>query len=259
MSYLKKNERYKTGCIGSLYFNPIKTEKTTLTFYSYSSTDGAMSIAVDNAIPETYANIGDLVLFGGQFVGIVEYIASAGTGYINIRISVPEETWDDMSSLLDGVLTKYVNNYDNLYIFRPNYDYSYTFNSGAGYNTSLTKYPDVCIENVRIKEYSENVQRKTFGFHRKQYDSLAEYSAILEVQPDADKLKIDQMLNSEAILFLSDDRNVEQLSLPTGWKYDKPKGGGSINPIGRKVSVKDGDIKYGLRRGYQLINVILEG
>jgi len=253
MSYsdLRKNRKYQTGCSGSLYFNPTIVGKTQLTFdYYYSVIAASVLKATTTEISE-----GDIVSFGGQFGGFVlDVDATAGT----ISIHVPEETFPDMSTELGNILTKYVNNYDYIYAFKPNYDVAYSYGTND-FGTGYTKYPDTCIENVRIREYSETVKRKTFGFHRKQYDILTEYPATLEIPPDVDKMKIDQMLNSDAVIFVPDDRSVSIVSLPTGWVFDKPHGGGSVNPIVRKISIKTDTMKYGLRRGYQLLDVILEG
>lgn len=320
MSYLKKNNRFQPGCSGSLYFNPVNFGKVSLVFDNYSTVEGAsvVSAQYNGTIPN-----GNIIAFGGQVIGYLKN---------NTDIYIPEESFPYMQAEGGNILTRYLNNYDYLYSFRPNYDYFYTLKrditneqfsaanydtyvylnynaiyensvtvsavddgtvytenvdyeidyvngaisilSGGGmltgiiyridytagkYGTGYTKYPETCITGVRIKDYSEITQRKTFGFHRSQFDVLTEYHATLEIPAETDKIKIDQMINSEAVIFVSDDRDTNVLAPPDGWKFDKPKGGGSINPIGRKVSIKTNTTKYGLRRGYQLFDVILEG
>ena len=250
MSYLKKNDRFQPGCAGSLYFNPTTVSKQALTYVTYSTSNGAVQMYVNSG---QFIN-GNIISFGGQVVGYV-YDETNGNG---ANIYFPEETWPNMEANGAQILTEYLNNYDYIYSFLPNYDYFYEFNS-VQHGTGYTKHPDTCIENVRIKDYSDVTKRKTFGFHRKQFDILKEHHATIEIPAETDKLKIDQMLNSDAVIFVPDNRTVSVLLMPNGWKFDKPKGGGSINPIGRKVSINTNSIKYGLRRGYQLFDVILEG
>ena len=250
MSYLKKNDRFQPGCAGSLYFNPTTVSKQSLSYSGYSASLGNMQLSVGSG---QFVD-GNIIAFGGQVVGYVSNAISGGGAYI----SFPEETWPNMGTIGVQVLTDYLNNYDYLYSFKPNYDYFYEFNSvqhGVGY----TKYPDTCIENVMIKDYSVVTKRKTFGFHKKQYDVLTEYHATIEIPAGVDKIKIDQMLNSDAVVFLSNNRSASAVSMPTGWKFDKPRGGGSLNPMGRLVSINTDSTKYGIRRGYQLFDVILEG
>jgi hypothetical protein len=234
MGDIRKNKSYQNGCTGNIVFNPdIITDKVTIALYNSNAIYDVYNTIIDTGLT---INVGDQICFGGQFCAEVESYNDA-TG--ELRINIPDGTFPEYGSRLD--INDYINNYDYLYIF------------------NHTNVVNNSISNVSISNYSNTVKRKSFGYHSQQYDELPEYKATLLIEPDVEKTKIDQMLSSEFVAFFTNDDVYSTDSLPTGWVFNKPHGGGSLNPEGRKITIKDDAVKYSYRRGYQPINVIFEG
>lgn len=234
MATATKNGRFQNGCTGILLYNPVwnSGERVSIAFKEASTDNLTWKYEIDfpanTSIPvsdKTY------FLFGGQFGGFVEdYDEQSGV----MTLDVVAGTWKEVDDFANMVIP-----YDILYLFDAE------GNAQIGY--------------VLITNYTSEIQKKAFGYHNLVYDRNPLYKATLVLPLTATRKQIDQLVNSDTIMFLSSDESPVTEEFDTSDTFVKPRGGGSINPIARKVTITDKELKFSQKAGIHAINCILEG
>lgn len=307
---LIKNERIKTGNLGTIFFNPYDKYELKLT----GILDPLIIDDTGHIYEHTFTIIGgvddgnvwgdngydllpnwDILSFGGQFAGF-SYNSTVESLYIN-RMVMPASAfdYDDLKNVGEMTVA-----YDTMYVFKSLFTDSSTSSAlwSECYNPYIKRVSDddgvieglSClndtlyglgltnpyiadtwgsasstdtennIQNVKIVEYNIISNASKFGHHNKIYNSKNIYKAKLRLPYKTPIRKVEQMLQSEALVFMFNDRSTyNDYSIPYGNKIIKPLGGGSINPVVKGITIIDGSITESIRRGYYEIEVIFEG
>jgi hypothetical protein len=159
--------------------------------------------------------------------------------------------------------------YDSVKVYTPLFDYgnsnpsgyAYAGANGTNYGTTTNTDTDNSIGSVKIMEVKMLNNTSSYGYHSLTYNSKVTYQAKLRLPYKTPIEKIQQLLQSNDILFMYDDRVVHNdYTIPsTAYNVQKPLGGGCINPVASKVSVITKSLTETYRRNTYELEVIIEG
>lgn len=269
---LYKNDRYNRFCTGTLLFNPtnignisinklgtsshvpfVEVPTDTLTCNPASgTTQEILGMQYDLSINNiTYPNSG-IMSFGGQFVGLY-YPADY---YGNPAIFLPFGSFDnpaDISNMISVV------GYARLYSGTS--FYLIDKNSCSNYVWGVDSFGDEyhSMSNVKIMDIEIIQNKSLYGNKNEVYKTYNTYNVTFRLPYDTDQKILNSLLESDGVVFIPDNRDIYDYQSGTQI-YRKPLGGGSINPIGRDVSLSTDSLKIssvkGSKLGYDIVGTL---
>lgn len=272
---LIKNNRFKVLSTGTLLFNPFLTvDNINIAVVGTSPSEFPSSSIMfhDVKIGTTFwynatVNSWDLISFNGQVVGFAYQYLRDGT-IPTTAILFPSGTFDYQTS---ADVSSMMNTYGSIDCFRAVYDSECSEPQGVAL-TILDSIPVFTTDiytslnvNTNIKEclisnYKIVKNAALYGQHNRIYKSKNTYTGTIQIPPSTSINKINQMLQSKSVIFLSDNRGIYiDTLIPYGETIEKPLGGGSIDPVARVVTITSADVTAIYRRGYFYIDVVFEG
>lgn len=278
MADLIKNERVRNNATGtilfnpyltieSVYINPVGIDLSDIIFENTYSAGLAYvhEITIDgNNWSDISVSTWDTISFDGQVVGFA-YKYQEGLDY-KTGVVFPVGTFDYSTSLdISGMIKPYgyMDFFKSIFTDCDSEQVGYAFigTSGTEQVGDISIISDEnAVRGVLIIDHSVVKNAASYGHHSRIYNSKNTYKGVLKLPYKTSIGKIKQILESDGLVFLFDDRNIDSIyEIPDGNKIVKPLGGGSINPIGRQLTIVSNELKEVVRRDFYSLEVIFEG
>lgn len=275
-----KNDKFRrdVNCRGILQMNPyLRLDNVQLLKQYYTDEIvGAITtyipLAKTNVSAEELGLIGtyDAVLIGGQTAGYVNSWGEASQDYWELQLIMPYGTY-----LLKDETTHWVSDppmekeWDTLYFFKrylntADYNCAFWYSDGGqpiaiGCNSDPAWDDPNVFKQVEISSYGVTRVQSLYGHHGKVFNSANKYVVKISLPFSTPIEKIQQLLQSEAVMLQMDDRSTTDYDNQNNWKIVKPLGGGCVSPVQRKVTISSSTLRQNIRRERYEIDGILEG
>ena len=212
---------------------------------------------------------GDPIMIGGQAVG---YWIESAVGDQSCTIAIPFGMYEPEVYLPDiyQPIGDMIKSYDTMYVFKRYFntaEYNAAFwhiDDGGTVIPRLTNSdtawddPNI-IKNVDIINYSIIRNQSVFGHNSKVYATNNKYKVTLSLPASTPIEKVDQLLQSPAVMFQVDDRSTYNMNNDYNWSFDTPLGGGTISALAKKVSLLTETLKMVTGSKRYEIEGIIEG